>query len=152
MARHSSALAWKIPWTEEPGGLQSRGLLRVRHDWATSLSRTGEGNGNPLSVLAWRVPGTGEPGGLPSMGSHRAGHDWSDSAAGQAKPMDGGKQSKQQLLLGMAEADCKMEWMQYSVPGYTQGHTDAYAFIENHWVGHLRFVYFFICIDKHCEH
>ena len=38
MAFHSSALAWKIPWTEEPGGLQSMGLLRVRHDWATSLS------------------------------------------------------------------------------------------------------------------
>ena len=35
---HSSTLAWKIPWTEEPGGLQSMGLLRVRHDWATSLS------------------------------------------------------------------------------------------------------------------
>ena len=32
MARHSSTLAWKIPWTEEPGGLQSMGLRRVRHD------------------------------------------------------------------------------------------------------------------------
>ena len=31
-------LAWKIPWTEEPGRVQSVGLLRVRHDWATSLS------------------------------------------------------------------------------------------------------------------
>ena len=32
MATHSSTLAWKIPWTEEPGGLQSMGLLGVRHD------------------------------------------------------------------------------------------------------------------------
>ena len=40
MATHSSTLAWKIPWTEEPGGLQSMGLQRVRHDWATSLSHT----------------------------------------------------------------------------------------------------------------
>ena len=40
-----------------------------------SLSCTGEGNGNPLSVLAWRIPGMGEPGGLPSMGSHRVGYD-----------------------------------------------------------------------------
>ena len=32
MAPHSSTLAWKIPWTEEPGGLQSMGILRVRHD------------------------------------------------------------------------------------------------------------------------
>ena len=38
MAPHSSTPAWKIPWTEEPGRLQSTGLLRVRHDWATSLS------------------------------------------------------------------------------------------------------------------
>ena len=38
MAPHSSTLAWKIPWTEEPGGLQSVGSLRVRHHWATSLS------------------------------------------------------------------------------------------------------------------
>ena len=38
MAPHSSTLAWKIPWMEEPGRLQSMGLLRVGHDWATSLS------------------------------------------------------------------------------------------------------------------
>ena len=38
MAPHSSTLAWKIPWTEQPGRLQSMGSQRVRHDWATSLS------------------------------------------------------------------------------------------------------------------
>ena len=53
MAPHSSTLAWKIPWTKEPGGLQSLGSLRVGHDWMTShfhylLSCIGEGNGNPL--------------------------------------------------------------------------------------------------------
>ena len=50
MATPSSILAWKIPWTEEPGRLQSMGLLRVRHDRATSLllSCIGERNGNPL--------------------------------------------------------------------------------------------------------
>ena len=37
MAIHSRTIAWKIPWTEEPGRLQSVGLQRVRHDWATSL-------------------------------------------------------------------------------------------------------------------
>ena len=50
MAPHSSTLAWKIPWTEEPGRLQS--MLRVGHDWATSLSLLTfmhwRGNGNPL--------------------------------------------------------------------------------------------------------
>ena len=38
MAPHSSTLAWKIPWMEEPGRVQSKGSLRIRHDWATSLS------------------------------------------------------------------------------------------------------------------
>ena len=38
MAAHSSALAWKIPWTEEPGRLQSMGSRRAGHDWVTSLS------------------------------------------------------------------------------------------------------------------
>ena len=38
MAPHPSTLAWKLPWTEEPGRLQSMGSQRVRHDWVTSLS------------------------------------------------------------------------------------------------------------------
>ena len=55
MAPHSSTLAWKIPWMEEPGRLQSMGSRRVGHDLATSLSLSllciGEGNGNPLVFL-----------------------------------------------------------------------------------------------------
>ena len=39
MATHSSIVAWRIPWTEEPGGLQSTGSQRVRHDWGTSLQK-----------------------------------------------------------------------------------------------------------------
>ena len=39
MAIHSSTIAWKIPWTEEPGRLESMGSQRVRHDWETSLSK-----------------------------------------------------------------------------------------------------------------
>ena len=37
MATHASILAWRIPWTEDPGGLQSKGLQRVGHDWATNI-------------------------------------------------------------------------------------------------------------------
>ena len=40
MAAHSSILAWKIPWTEEPGGLQSVGSKRVRHEWAHTYTHT----------------------------------------------------------------------------------------------------------------
>ena len=63
MAPHSSTLAWKIPWTEEPGRLQSMGSRRVRHDWATSLSFSlsciGEGNGNPLQCSCLENPRDG---------------------------------------------------------------------------------------------
>jgi len=61
MAPHSSTLAWKIPWMEEPGGLQSMGSLRVGHDRATSLSLSciGEGNGNPLQCSCLENPRDG---------------------------------------------------------------------------------------------
>ena len=59
MAPHCSTLGWKIPWMEEPGRLQSMGSLRVGHDWATSLSRTGEGNGNPLQCSCLENPRDG---------------------------------------------------------------------------------------------
>ena len=78
MAPLSSTLASKIPRTEEPGRLQSMGSLRVGHNWVTSLSRIGEGNGNPLQCSCLENP---RDGGLPSMGSHRVGHNWSDLAA-----------------------------------------------------------------------
>ena len=88
MAPHSSTLAWKIPWMEEPCGLQSIGSLGIRHDWATSLSL--------FTFMHWRrkwqptpvfLPGEsqGQLGGLPSLGSHRVGHDWSDLAAAAAR-------------------------------------------------------------------
>ena len=89
MATHSSTLAWKIPWTEGPGGLHSMGSLGVGHNWATSLSL--------FTFLHWRrkwqptpvfLPGEsqgrGSLMGCPSMGSHRVGHDWSNLAAAAA--------------------------------------------------------------------
>ena len=79
MALHSSTLAWKIPWMEEPGRLQSLGSLRVGHDGATSLLlftfMHWRRKWQPTRVLAWRIPGTVKPGGLLSMGLHRVGHN-----------------------------------------------------------------------------
>ena len=82
MATRSSVLAWKIPWTEEPGGLQSMGSLKSRtqlsnftftfhfhaleKEMATHSSILGD---------SWRIPRTEEPDGLPSIGSHRIGHN-----------------------------------------------------------------------------
>jgi len=73
VAPHSSTLAWKTPQMEEPGRLQSMGLRRVRHDWATSFftfhfHALEKEMAIHSSVLAWRIPGMGEPGGLPSLG------------------------------------------------------------------------------------
>ena len=77
MAPHSSALAWKIPWTEEPGGLQSMGSLsRTRlSDFTYHFHALEKEMATHSSVLAWRIPGMGEPGGLPSMGLHRVRHE-----------------------------------------------------------------------------
>ena len=79
MAPHSSTLAWKIPWMEEPGRLQSMGSqsrTRLSDFTFTFYFHALEKEmATHSSVLAWRIPGTGEPGGLLSMGSHRVGHD-----------------------------------------------------------------------------
>ena len=84
MATHSCTLAWKIPWMEGPGRLQS---MRSRsqtelsdftftfHFHALEKKMT-----THSSVLVWRIPGTEEPDGLLSIGLHRVRHDWSDLA------------------------------------------------------------------------
>ena len=75
MAPHSSTLAWKIPWMEEPGRLQSMGSLTLSDfTFTTYFHALKEEMATHSSVLAWIIPGMGEPGGLPSMGSHRVGH------------------------------------------------------------------------------
>ena len=100
-ATHSSILAWRIPWTEEPGALQSLGLQGVGHDWECFTSPCAGGSvvknlptmqetqvqslscKDPLekgmathsSILAWRIPWTEEPGGLQFMGSQRVQKD-----------------------------------------------------------------------------
>ena len=98
MATCSSILAWEIPWTEEPGGLQSLGLQRVGHDWAHTHTLLSVVSFADLfsdfkgclfilfivsfemaihsSILAWRIPCVEEPGGLQSLGLQRVGHDW----------------------------------------------------------------------------
>ena len=107
MATHSNILAWRIPWTVQPGRLQSMGLQRVGHNWVTSLSLWASRVAQRLkrlppmretwarslgwedllekemvthsSILAWRVPWTEEPGRLQSTGSQKVGHNWATS-------------------------------------------------------------------------
>ena len=80
MAPHSSTLAWKIPWTEEPGEAAVHG---VGKSWTGLIDFTFTFHFLALkkemathsSVLAWRIPGMREPGGLPSVGLHRVRYD-----------------------------------------------------------------------------
>jgi len=88
MATHSSTLAWKIPWTEEPGRLQSMGSWRVGHDGTTSISL--------FTLMHWRRKWQPTPVFLPGESQEqrnlvgcriwggRVGHDWSDLAAAAA--------------------------------------------------------------------
>ena len=77
MATHSSILAWRILWTEEPGGLQS---MELQESWlqlsnqitiTTNIIYVYKGIATHPSILAWRIPWTEEPGGLQSMRSER---------------------------------------------------------------------------------
>ena len=85
MATHSSTVAWKITWTEEPGRLQSMGVVKSRtrlsdFTFPFHFHALEKEMATHSSVLAWIIPGIGEPGRLPSLGSHRVRHDWSDLA------------------------------------------------------------------------
>ena len=80
MAPHSTTLAWQIPWTEEPGRLQSMGSAKSRtrlsdFTFTFHFHALEKEMATHSSVPAWRIPGTGEPGGLLSMGSYRVGHN-----------------------------------------------------------------------------
>ena len=79
MAPHSSTLAWKIPWMEEPGRRQSMGSQsRTRlsdFTFTFHFHALEKEMATHSSIFAWRIPGTGEPGGLLSMESDRVEHD-----------------------------------------------------------------------------
>ena len=80
MAPHSSTLAWKTPWTEEPGRLQSMGVAKSQTQlsdftFTFHFHALEKEAATHSSVLAWRIPRAGEPGGLPSVGSPRVRHD-----------------------------------------------------------------------------
>ena len=79
MAPHSSTLAWKILWMEEPGRLH-HGVAEGRtglsdFTFTFHFHALEKEMATHSSVLAWRIPGTEEPSGLPSMGLHRVGRN-----------------------------------------------------------------------------
>ena len=122
MAPHSSTLAWKIPWTEESGRLQSMGSRRVGHDWATSLSL--------FTFMHWRrkwqptpvfLPGDsqrqGSLVGMLSVGLHRVRYDWSDLAAAAAAQVWGFIWLSPQSPLALTECSPSPIEAIYALPG-----------------------------------
>ena len=119
MGTHSSTLAWKIPWTEEPGRLQSMGSQRVGHDWATSLSF--------FTFMHWRRKWEPTPVFLPGeswgqgslVGCRLWGHTELDTTLLEKK--EGGrlfwfKTNKQIYLSPLAFWDCLLQIFQWNLP------------------------------------
>ena len=120
MEPHSSTLAWKIPWMEEPGRPQSMGSQRVGHDWATSLSLftftfhfhfslscIGEGNGNPLQGSCLENPWDGGAWWAAVYGVTQSQTRLKQLSSSRQKSTS---QKLEQWLLGMrgaGEIDCK---------------------------------------------
>ena len=97
IAPHSSTVAWKISWTEEPGGLQSMGLLRVRHDWATLLSL--------FTFMHWRRKRQPTPVFLPG------------------DPRDGG--AWWAAVYGVAQSQTRLKWLSSSSNHFITGDWNA---------------------------
>ena len=99
MAPHSSTLAWKIPWTEEDGGLQSMGSLRIGHDWATSLSL--------FTLIHWRRKWQPTPVFLP--GDPRDGRAWWAAVYGVAQSQTRLKRLSSSSSSGLEEAQDRIK-------------------------------------------
>ena len=132
MAPHSSTLAWKIPWTEEPGRLQSMGSLGVGHDWETSLSL--------FTFMHWRrkwqptpvfLPGESQGrGSLVSchLWGRRVGHDWSDLAAAASSGWKGiltMYSSYPWIFIGKTDAEAPVLWPPHTKSWLTGKDPDA---------------------------
>ena len=126
MEPHSSTLAWNIPWTEEPGRLQSMGSLRVGHNWATSLSLfTFMHWGRKWQPTPVFLPGESQ--GLGSLvcchlWGHRVGHDWSDLAAAAGLPFSRGSfQHRDQTNVSLIAGRLFTSWVTMEAQKYWSG-------------------------------
>ena len=105
MATHSSTLAWKIPWMEGPGGLQSMGSLRVGHDWATSLSL--------FIFMHWRRKWQPTPVFLPGESQGRGA--WWAAIYGVAQSQTRLSSSSRSLVSSITNAETMYMWKSYNV-------------------------------------
>ena len=109
MAPHSSTLAWKIPWTEEPGGLQSMALLRVGQDWATSLWL--------FTFMHWRR--TWQPTPVSCLENPRDGGAWWAAVYGVAQSQTGLKRlssSSSTLMKKWKGTSLLVQWLRLCTP------------------------------------
>ena len=133
MAPHSSTLAWKIPWMEEPGGLQSTGSLRIGHDWTTSLSFAGEGNGNPLQCSCLENP--------------RDGGAWWAAVCGVTQSRTRLKRLSSSSIQNYTLSCSKHKHsIMYQVPGWGQL---CWGIVPS-WVAACSHVCVAVCFSRHC--
>ena len=125
MAPHYSTIVWKIPGTEEPGGLQSMGLLRVRHDWATSLSL--------FTFIHWRRHGN--PLQYSCLENPRDGRAWWAAVSGVA-------QSQTQLKQVSSSSSSSMLCSQFHLYKYSQ---DSFSLRQSMHHTSLK-----LKVDVHC--
>ena len=123
MAPHSSTLAWKIPWAEEPGRLQSTGWPRVgltqRLHFHFSLSCFGEGNGNPLQCSCLENP---RDGGAVWAAVYRVAQSrtrlkrLSSSSSSKIQKMESHKFLGTEPYLNLSQSSCMVIWNKYFYP------------------------------------
>ena len=125
MAPHSSALAWKIPWTEEPDRLQSMGSLRARHDWATSLSL--------FTFMHWR-------------------RKWQPTPVSCLEnPRDGG--AWWAAICGIAQSQTRLQWLSSSNSSSSHHFGTNKLILQEDSIAlflHLRIICFVVCLTKPC--
>ena len=116
MAPHSSTLAWKIPWTEEPGRLQSVGSLRVGNDWMTSLSL--------FTFMLWRRKWQPTPVFLPGESQGRGSlvgcRLWGRTEADMTEATQQQQQQQQQLIIVT-----NLNWEPVSQDSYPWSHSNS---------------------------
>ena len=107
MATHSSTLAWKIPWMEEPSGLQSMGSLRVSQDWASSLSL--------FTFMHWRRKWQPTPVFLPEESQGRGA--WWAATYGVSQS----RTRRKQLSRSSSKLECPQLWVWVPLKGRCKG-------------------------------
>ena len=147
MATHSSIVAWRILWKEEPGGLPSQGSHRVRHDWSDLAAAAVYTMGSHGGLSKEFTYNSGDPGLVP--GSERSpggGHGTPLQSSCLENPMDGG--AWQAAVHGVIQSQTWLKWLRNSIYFYKYIifyiFIVTYIYIQTLVYVHVRYAYNYI--------